>query len=227
MKAKVRDKKDMVNEREQKINKADTEVKQSEQGIENKDGIKHDNNKDEKDRLKQVLDELDEYKDKYIRLCAEFDNARKRMEREKQEFVKYANEGILLDLLAIIDNLERSLDSVNKDSPDIKGLLKGINMVLSQAREVLLKHGVKPIEAKGKVFDPHCHEILMQEETDEFDEGIVIDEFQKGYYFNDRVLRTAKVKIARKKQEDEPSKDVKDGQSHPKEENNEDAEKAV
>ncbi len=201
MKVRGRDKKDTDYEKEQKVSEFTTEAKQPQDRVKNKDDKSHkDDNKEE--RLKQVLEELDEYKDKYIRLCAEFDNARKRMEREKQEFIKYANEGILLELLAIIDNLERSLDSVNKESPDIDGLLEGINMVLSQAREVLSKHGVKPIEARGKSFDPHCHEILMQEETDEFDDGVVMDEFQKGYYFNDRVLRTAKVKIAKKIQKD-------------------------
>jgi len=159
---------------------------------------KDDMRENEKSELTKALAELSEYKDKYLRLCAEFDNARKRMEREKQEFVKYANEGILLDVVGLLDNLERSLVSINTAKVDVDALIKGINMVISQVRDVLSRHGVVPIEAKGKMFDPHYHEALMQEELDDVEDGTVVDEFQKGYFLNGRLLRTAKVKVAKR-----------------------------
>ncbi|MGE0268859.1 MAG: nucleotide exchange factor GrpE [Candidatus Omnitrophota bacterium] len=138
-----------------------------------------------------------EYKDKYIRLFAEFDNARKRMERDRIEFIKYANEELLLDFLGVLDNLELSLSSA-KQKQDQDALIKGIEMVVSQAKDLLKKNGVVPIEAKGKPFDPHAHEILLQEENDEHEDGTVLEEFQKGYRLGEKVIRTVKVKVSMK-----------------------------
>lgn len=137
-----------------------------------------------------------ESKDKYLRLFAEFDNARKRMEREKMEFAKYANEEILVDLLGLFDNLERSLHFAIQH--DAESLTKGLELVIKEAREILKKNGVEPIEAQGKAFDPHQHEILMQEEKEELEEGTVLEELQKGYVMGDRVIRTTKVKVSTK-----------------------------
>lgn len=150
-------------------------------------------------RLVQEAAQAKEYKDKYLRLYAEFDNARKRMEREKLEFLKYANEGLIGEFLGILDNLERSVEAAQARHEDYSAFLKGVEMIMAQIHELLKKNGVKPIEAKGKMFDPHCHEILMQEEGSSVEEGIVLEEFQKGYYLGDRVIRTAKVKVAKHK----------------------------
>jgi molecular chaperone GrpE len=150
---------------------------------------------------KKLMDELAQAKDKYVRLYAEFDNARKRMEREKQEFVKYANEGLVLDFLNILDDLERSFQAARAQHQDYTAFLKGIEMVMAHVYDLLKRHGVKPIEAKGKLFDPHCHEVLLQEESDSLEENTVIEEFQKGYMLEDRVVRTAKVKISKKKEQ--------------------------
>ena len=141
-----------------------------------------------------------EYKDKYIRLYAEFDNARKRMEREKLEFLKYANGDLIGEFLGILDNLERSVEAAQTKHEDYTAFLKGVEMIMAQIHELFKKNGVKPIEAKGKMFDPHCHEILMQEENGKVEEGIVLDEFQRGYYLEDCVIRTAKVKVATRKE---------------------------
>ncbi|VAX36919.1 Heat shock protein GrpE [hydrothermal vent metagenome] len=148
----------------------------------------------------KLITEAKEYKDKYVRLYAEFDNARKRMEREKLEFVKYANEELIIEFLGVLDNLERSVEVAQKKHEDYEAFLKGIEMVMKQVNEMLTKNGVKPIKAQGKPFDHNCHEILMQEESDE-EEGVVLEEFQKGYYLGDRVVRTVKVKVAKKKEE--------------------------
>ncbi|MBP9854879.1 MAG: nucleotide exchange factor GrpE [Candidatus Omnitrophica bacterium] len=146
----------------------------------------------------KIVAEVAEYKDKYLRLFAEFDNARKRMERDRIEFIKYANEDVLLDFLGVVDNLELSLQSA-KQKEDQNALIKGLEMVVNQAKDVLKKNGVVHIEAKGKPFDPHVHEILLQEENDEHEDGTVLEEFQKGYRLGEKVIRTVKVKVSTKK----------------------------
>lgn len=143
-----------------------------------------------------LIKEVTEYKDKYVRLFAEFDNFRKRMEREKQEFAKYANGEVLSQFLSILDDLERSVEAAKTKHEDYDAFLKGIELVMVHVYEMLKKNQVKPIAAKGKMFDPHMHEVLMQEETDKFPEGMVVEEFQKGYMLDGRVIRTAKVKVA-------------------------------
>lgn len=145
---------------------------------------------------KKLVEEAASYKDKYIRLYAEFENARKRMERDKQEFVKYAKEGLITEFLGILDNLERSIEAAQAKHEDYTAFLQGIEMVMAQTHEMLKHNGVRPLEARGKMFDPHCHEVLMQEETDTAPEGTILEEFQKGYILGERVIRTSKVKVA-------------------------------
>ncbi|MCK5259577.1 MAG: nucleotide exchange factor GrpE [Candidatus Omnitrophica bacterium] len=147
----------------------------------------------------RLIEEAAKYKEQYIRLYAEFENARKRMDREKQEFVKFANEGLIAEFLGILDNLERSVESAKAKHQDYAAFLKGIEMVMAHVHEMLKNNGVVPVEAQGKIFDPHCHEVLMQEETEEMDDGMVMEEFQKGYRLGEKVIRTAKVKVARRK----------------------------
>ena len=146
-----------------------------------------------------MAEEAAKYKDQYIRLYAEFENARKRMERERQEFVKYANEGLIAEFLSILDNLERSVEAAQAKHEDYEAFLKGVQMIMAQIHEMLKKNNVKPVEARGLMFDPHRHEVLMQEETDGHEDGIILDEFQKGYMLGDRIIRTSKVKVAKKK----------------------------
>jgi len=140
--------------------------------------------------------ELEAYKDKYARLYAEFENARKRFERDKSEFVKYAAEGLVVELLGVFDDLERAARSIADEAAELAGIGKGIDMVRQRLEEILKRNGVRPVDSVNKPFDPHCHEILMQEPSDQFGEGVVMEEFQKGYYLGDRVIRTAKVKVA-------------------------------
>lgn len=144
---------------------------------------------------KLVADAAD-YKDKYIRIFAEFENTRKRYERNKIEFIKYANEGLIEEFLGVVDDLHRSVDAAKLKHQDYAAFLKGIEIVMTRSDALLKKNGVRLIEAVGKKFDPHCHEVLMQVETDEHEDGQIIEEFQKGYYLGDKVVRTAKVKVA-------------------------------
>ncbi len=147
----------------------------------------------------KVQEELAEIKDKHVRLYAEFENARKRMDREKQDFVRYANVAVLLDFLTILDSLELSISTAKDKHSDAEALIKGLELVMSQVHDLLKRNDVKAIETKDKKFDLNEHEVLMQEETDEVEENTIIEEFQKGYKFGDRVLRTAKVKVAKTK----------------------------
>lgn len=157
-------------------------------------------------KLKDTADKVREYEDKILRLHADFDNLRKRAEREKLEFVKFANEGILLEMLNILDDLERTVDLAESKHQDLPVFLKGVEMILAHLYDLLKTNGIKPIEAQGKVFDPHMHEALMQAENNDLPEHTVVEELQKGYLLNDRVIRTSKVKVS-KKPENKGSKD--------------------
>ena len=154
--------------------------------------------KDKDAECRRLAEEAVKYKDQYVRLYAEFENARKRMERDRQEFVKYANEGLIAEFLNILDNLERSVEAAQAEHEDYQAFLKGVEMIMAQIHEMLKRNGVKPIEAKSRMFDPHSHEVLLQEESDAVDEGTVLEELQKGYTLGDRVIRTSKVKVAKK-----------------------------
>jgi molecular chaperone GrpE len=148
--------------------------------------------------------------EKMARVQADFDNVRKRLEREKQEFIKFANEGIIAELLNTLDDLERAVDLAESKHQDMPAFLKGIEMVLAHLYELLKKHGIKPMDALGKIFDPNCHEALMQVEDKNMPEHTVVEELQKGYYLNDRVIRTAKVKVSKQKTQEKEEKEEKE-----------------
>ena len=149
------------------------------------------------DEYQKIVEEAAAYKDKFVRLFAEFDNARKRHERERAELIKYAHEEVIVELLGIVDDLDRSIEAVKKKVGADDPLVKGIDMVANRMHELLKKYDVKPMDVVGKVFDPHSHEVLMQIESVDHPDGTVVQEFQKGYTLGDRVVRTAKVKVAK------------------------------
>jgi molecular chaperone GrpE len=136
--------------------------------------------------------------DKMLRNQADLENTRKRLDREKQEFIKFANEGLVLGLLNVLDDLERTVDLAESTKQDLAAFLKGVEMILAHLYEMLKEHGVKPIEAEGKIFDPNYHEALMQIENKELPEHTIVEVLQKGYLIYERVLRTAKVKVSKK-----------------------------
>jgi molecular chaperone GrpE len=141
--------------------------------------------------------QLQAEKDKYVRLLAEFDNVRKRHERERVEIIKYAHEEVIIECLKLYDDLERSLNAFKNVEGTDKNLVKGLEMVFNGMRDLMNKYAVKPIESVGKPFDPNAQEVLMQAETTEFPDGVVMEEFEKGYTLGGRVVRTAKVKVAK------------------------------
>jgi len=149
-------------------------------------------------KLKEEAALAKESGERLLRLQADFDNTRKRLEREKQDFVKFANEGIILELLNVLDDLERTVDLAQSKHQDLSAFLKGVEMILAHLYEMLKEYGVKPIEAEGKLFDPHYHEALMQAENKDVAEHTILEELQKGYLLNDRIIRTSKVKVSKK-----------------------------
>jgi molecular chaperone GrpE len=149
-------------------------------------------------KLKEEADKVKDCWDKYLRLQADFENSRKRQEKEKQDFFKFANEGMVAELLNVLDDLERGVELAQGQHQDLAAFLKGVEMILAHLYEILKEQGVKPIEAQGKLFDPHFHEALMQVENKELPEHTIVEELQKGYLLNDRVIRTSKVKVSKK-----------------------------
>ena len=149
-------------------------------------------------KLKEEADKAKEYWDKCIRLQADFENLRKRQEKEKQDFFRFANEGLIAELLNILDDLERTVGLAEAKHQDLPAFLKGVEMILAHLYEMLKAQGVRPIEAEGKIFDPHYHEALMQVEHQDLPEHTIVEELQKGYLLNDRVIRTSKVKVSKK-----------------------------
>ena len=133
--------------------------------------------------------------EKFLRLQAEFENYKKRQEKRQKEFIEYANQGLLSNLLTVVDNLERALESTKKEK-NVKAISHGLKNILKEFHNVLNKEGVKPIESVNKKFDPSKHEAVMKEETDKHSEDIVTEEFRKGYTIKSRILRPAMVKVA-------------------------------
>jgi molecular chaperone GrpE len=150
------------------------------------------------EELKDLRIEATDYKDKYLRLLADVDNSRKRMQKEKSDNARYAVEGLLVDFLDPLDNLENALKYAEQMSDEIKHWAVGFQMILSQFKDVLANSGVQPLESKGTHFDPHSHEAVEMIETDEYEPGIIVEECIRGYKMGDRTIRPARVKVAKK-----------------------------
>jgi molecular chaperone GrpE len=144
--------------------------------------------------LEQLLSEKEEYYDRLLRLTAEFENYKKRTRREFDDFRRYAAENVIQRLLPILDNFERALLSAPEGADD--GFRAGIEIIHKQLRETLAKAGLSPMEPVGRKFDPNLHEALMPVQSDEHEEGIVVEEFQQGYTLLDKVIRHAKVSVS-------------------------------
>lgn len=146
--------------------------------------------------LEEAMNKLLESEDKVLRLAADFENTKKRLEREREMSLKYAEESILRELLPGIDNIERAMDQ-GRESGNIEGLLEGVELTRDGLVATLEKYGVKAIESIGQPFDPNIHEAIAMEETDEIAPNMVLREFQKGYVYKDRLLRPAKVIVSK------------------------------
>jgi molecular chaperone GrpE len=153
--------------------------------------------KKEKKSDKEVIAELTET---LQRLQAEFENYKKRVEREKEEFLRYAKADLITKLLPILDSFELAL----KNTSDKEKFIKGVELIFAQLHSLLESEGLKPIKAVGEKFDPYKHEVLMKQKSDK-DEDIILEELQKGYMLNDKVLRHSKVKVSKKEINDKKS----------------------
>jgi len=146
--------------------------------------------------FKRIVKERDELNDKYLRNLAEIDNFRKRINKEKENYHKYILSEFLLNLLEILDNFERALSAQPNSSNNEKSILSGIKMTYKQLYELLKKYNTIEIEAIGKPFNPNFHQALSKEERDDIKEPIVVEVYQKGFMYNEKLLRPSLVKVA-------------------------------
>ncbi|SHN85970.1 nucleotide exchange factor GrpE [Desulfitobacterium chlororespirans] len=146
--------------------------------------------------LDQTKNQAEEYYTHLQRLQAEFDNYRKRTQKEKEDFAKYASERIVEGLLPVLDNFERAVEA-SKTTQDMKSFSQGVEMILKQMQGILAKEGLATIEAVGQPFDPNLHEAVLQVDSEDYPESTVVEELQKGYYLKEKVIRPSMVKVSR------------------------------
>jgi molecular chaperone GrpE len=150
-------------------------------------------------RLQELEQKIKETEDRYLRACADLENYKKRAAKEREELIRVTSEKLLRELLEVKDHLELAL-SHSKESADVKGLREGVTLTLKQLAKFLEKFGVKEIEAAGENFNPALHEAIGEEESVEYRPGTVVRVFQKGYLFHGKLLRAARVTVAKGKE---------------------------
>ncbi|MGB2706192.1 MAG: nucleotide exchange factor GrpE [Candidatus Omnitrophota bacterium] len=161
----------------------------------------------EKKQAKEA--EAVDYKDKWLRALAEYENLKKRIEREKAETVKFSNQFLIIELFPIMDSFDSALKSI-ENSNDRESFLKGLKMLQGEFHSVLEVNGLKKIKTVGEKFDPNFHE-AQEEIFDKFPQGVIAEEIRSGYTLNDRLLRPALVKVSKGKDE---KSEVKNGESN-------------
>lgn len=171
----------------------DKREEQSPDGGEETEG-KKDRLSELEEQIAKLKEELEEKENRLLRIQADFDNYRKRTRNEIANLEKYQSQDLAVDLLTTVDNFERALNT-DVTSDEANSLLQGMEMVYRGMLDVFKKHGIEPIESVGKPFDPHFHHAVMQEHNEEYEENVVLEEFQKGYILKDRVIRPAMVKV--------------------------------
>lgn len=150
---------------------------------------------DLKEELERKEKQYAELEGQFRRLAADFENTRRRHAQEREELIRFAASRVCENLLPVVDNLERAIQTSQK-AVDVSQILTGVEMIFRQMLDALTKAGVTPMEAKGKLFDPNLHEAIASLETAEYPDQTVLEEFQKGYYLNGKVLRYARVQIS-------------------------------
>ena len=162
-----------------------------------------------KDRA-QLESEVQELNDKYLRLYSEFETYKRRVNKDKEEIVRYGNESLLNALLPIIDNLELALKHASDNVSD--GLVQGVEITLKELNKTLEKFGLKTIDAEGRNFDPSVHHAMTQVIRDDVEDNTVVEEFRKGYLLKEKVLRPSLVAVSKKSgtnQEEETENEIK------------------
>lgn len=149
------------------------------------------------EHCRELADENSCLKDQLLRKTADFDNFRKRMLREKEDGIKYANSALLLDIVPIIDDFERAIQAA-AESEDFHSFHEGVAMIEKQMVSILERNwSLKRFVSLGEEFDPEKHQAIAMEKTDKYETAIILEDYQKGYYLQDRVLRPSKVKVAK------------------------------
>ncbi len=151
----------------------------------------------ELDELRDKAGKAEEHWDKILRLNAEFENAKRRLEKRGRDLAAFANEKIIMDVLPVMDDLDRAIESFDSDH-DTKKIREGLLIVQNNFHKALGTHGVASIESVGKIFDPNFHEAIGEIESDGVEEGHVAEEIQKGYTLNGRLARASRVRVAKK-----------------------------
>lgn len=147
--------------------------------------------------LEKLRGEAGDLKDKYLRVLAESENSKKRLQKEKHDLSQYAVQNVILDFLNPIDHMENALKFTHQMSGEVKHWAVGFQMILSQFKDVLANNGVYPFNSQGEPFDPHCHEAIEMIETSDYAEGVVVEESLRGYKMGDRIIRPARVKVSK------------------------------
>jgi len=203
--------KENINE-ELNENAKDEAVESAEKAAEEEEAVAKENEKSEEEAAEEssekekkslfgkkknpLQDKLDDMTDKYMRQVAEFENFRKRTEKEKAQMFDMGASSVVTKILPIVDNFERGLAAVPAENKN-DALVEGFDKIYKQLLKTLEDMDVKPIEALGKEFDPNFHNAVMQVESDEYEEGIVAQELQKGYMYHDSVVRHSMVAVAK------------------------------
>ena len=184
-------------ENEKRPQETEETLAEQERGQEEQSGDEPQKN-DCEEALEACRKEAEEYKDKYLRAHADFDNMKKRLEKDKATAVAFANESFATDLLSVIDTFENALFSIDQIEKDeaIEKIKEGMALTYEQLLKVLQKHGVEEIANEG-IFDPHVHQVVQQVESDAHEKNEIVQVLQKGYKLKDRVLRPSMVSTSK------------------------------
>ncbi len=148
-----------------------------------------------REEIENLKKEIEKLHNAYIRKVADFDNLKKRTQKEKEDAIKYGNQNLLIPILDVVDNFERAV-SVEPEKSDFHSFYEGVRLIEKHLKDILLSAGVEEINPLNKPFDPFYHEAMMKEIRDDVPDGTITEVFQKGYKYKDRILRPARVKVA-------------------------------
>jgi molecular chaperone GrpE len=193
---------DSMHEHQKSENEADTPAEDKEMGnnppLEGENGEIPPNIESLKEEIDAAKKDAAESHDRYLRMCADFDNYKKIVQRRMDDYKKFANTELLKDLLTVVDNLERALDVRRENLSNVEScMIEGVEMTLNEILNLLKKYNVTQVDADRKPFDPNYHDAVMQEESDDLPDNTVKKELQKGYLLHDRLIRPAMVVVSK------------------------------